>query len=169
MSQSNELYDLASLNGSKLDKIRKIAKENIINLPPETYGTLLDRVRILVEAINVNYSHEKNDKAFLAACLTLLGANGITVSLYDSTGEKAKPIRLAANEYVDLPKHIVFDAAREVRKHLNIAKNMSGPSRSLRKKVQVPFPIELIKRLRDPESRQEIFDVLEKEGYGIVY
>lgn len=168
VKKTNKLYDLSVTNGSKLDLIRKIAKENIVNLPPETYGTLQDRVNILVGNINVNYTN-RNDKSFLIACLTLLGAEDISILLHDSLGEKAKPIKLPAKEYIDLPKHIIFSAARDVRMQLNIAKNMSGISRAKHKKKTTPFAIELVQRLKTEDGRQEIFDILEKEGFGIVY
>jgi N6-adenosine-specific RNA methylase IME4 len=112
---------------------------------------------------------DQNDKSLLADCLTVLGAKDLVISLKDGSGKNAQPVELKAKEYVNYPKHIIRIAAREVRKRLNVANEMPEfHSKSKEKVEREPFMVELVKKIQISDSREEIFNAIEKMGWSIL-
>lgn len=162
------LSEACAAGQTMLAKSKEAAKLAAAELDP-SIKNVADRVKKVVEAHATAYSGNHNVKAIFSDALWLLAVPAAIVES-QIKGEKT-PKQFKAADSLDLPKHAMKDAAKQVREQNGAARAPGGGAKA---KAATPAPVavntffdDLAVKIKDAGEFAKIVAVLELAGYVV--
>jgi hypothetical protein len=164
------LQEACIASGTMTTKTKEAAKLAAAELDAKI-SSLAERVKAVVAAHAKGYADNHNVKAIFSDTLWLLAVPNAKVE--SKIANEATPKIFTAAQSIDLPKHQLRDAAKQVRESVGAARVSGGGTKA--KAVPAPAPLTndtfysvLESKLRDAGELAKVVQALENAGYSVI-